>query len=96
LKGENSCDDYVLQFQYNAADYAKALLAIEQHSVESILALGSNSQNEFQLLTRIKRMLAPERQGIQLSPAAWPFISHHIAWPWLYSDLSKTTITNHC
>ena len=63
LERENSCDDYVLQFQYNAADYAKALLTIEQHSVESILALGTNSQNEFQLLNRIKRMLAPERKA---------------------------------
>ena len=63
LERENSCDDYVLQFQYNATDYAKALLAIEQHSVGSILALGTNNQNEFQLLNRIKRMLAPERKA---------------------------------
>lgn len=63
LERENSCDDYVLQFQYNAAEYAKALLAIEQHSVESLLALGTNNQNEFQLLTRIKRMVAPERRA---------------------------------
>lgn len=63
LERENCCDDYVLQFQYNATDYARALLAIEQHSVESILALGTNNQNEFQLLNRIKRMLAPERRA---------------------------------
>ncbi|MES2647128.1 MAG: M56 family metallopeptidase [Bacteroidota bacterium] len=63
LERENSCDDYVLQFQYNATDYAKALLAIERHSVESILALGTNNNNEFQLLNRIKRMLAPERKA---------------------------------
>jgi beta-lactamase regulating signal transducer with metallopeptidase domain len=63
LERENSCDDYVLQFQYNAAEYAKALLTIEQHSVESLLALGTNNQNEFQLLTRIKRMVAPERRA---------------------------------
>jgi bla regulator protein BlaR1 len=60
---ENSCDDWVLQFRYNAADYARALLAIEKQSTQSLLALGTNNKNEFQLLNRVKRMLAPERQS---------------------------------
>ncbi len=60
---ENSCDDWVLQFRYNAADYARALLAIEEHSMQSLLALGSNNNNEFQLLNRVKRMVAPERRS---------------------------------
>lgn len=63
VERENSCDDFVLQFQYNAAEYAKALLVIEQNSIESLLALGSNNRNEFQLLNRIKRMVAPERKA---------------------------------
>jgi hypothetical protein len=60
---ENSCDDWVLQFRYNAADYARALLTIEKQSTQSLLALGTNNKNEFQLLNRVKRMLAPERQS---------------------------------
>jgi bla regulator protein BlaR1 len=63
LERENSCDDWVLQFRYNPADYARALLAIEKHSMQSLLALGSNNHNEFELLNRVKRMVAPERQA---------------------------------
>lgn len=63
LERENCCDDYVLQFQYNAAEYAKALLTIEKHSEENLLALGTNNQNECQLLNRIRRMVTPERRS---------------------------------
>ena len=60
---ENSCDDWVLQFQYNAADYARALLVIEQTGASSLLAMGAADNNSFQLLNRVKRMVAPERQA---------------------------------
>ena len=57
---ENSCDDYVLQFQYNAKDYAKALLTIEKNNVATLLALSAKDNQSFQLLSRVKRMLAPQ------------------------------------
>lgn len=63
IERENCCDDYVLQFRYNAADYARALLSIEQHCTGNMLALGTNNNNQFQLLNRVKRMMAPERRS---------------------------------
>lgn len=58
---ENCCDDYVLQFQYKAEDYAKALLGIAQKRTGSLLAMGARN-SQFQLLTRVKRMVAPQPQ----------------------------------
>jgi beta-lactamase regulating signal transducer with metallopeptidase domain len=63
IERENCCDDYVLQFRYNVADYAKALLSIQVHSAGNILALGASNNNEFQLLDRVKRMVAPQRKS---------------------------------
>jgi beta-lactamase regulating signal transducer with metallopeptidase domain len=60
---ENSCDDWVLQFRYCPKDYAHALLAIEQNRTQSLLALGANAQGKFQLLSRVKRMVSPERNA---------------------------------
>jgi|GEM_PF-2774161 len=60
---ENSCDDYVLQFQYSAKDYAKALLAIEQNSSATLLALSVKGNQSFQLLNRVKRMVTPQPQA---------------------------------
>ncbi|TAD84763.1 MAG: M56 family metallopeptidase [Bacteroidetes bacterium] len=61
LEREHSCDDFVLQFEYNPADYARALLAVQQQTHASILALCSTGKDKFQLLSRIKRMVAPQR-----------------------------------
>ncbi len=57
---ENSCDDYVLQFQYSPKDYAKALLAIEHSNNTALLALAAKGNQSFQLLNRVKRMVAPQ------------------------------------
>ena len=57
---ENSCDDYVLQFQYSPKDYAKALLAIEHSNNTALLALAAKGNQSFQLLKRVKRMVAPQ------------------------------------
>jgi beta-lactamase regulating signal transducer with metallopeptidase domain len=63
IERENCCDDYVLQFRYNVADYAKALLSIQQHSAGNIFALGASNDNDFQLLDRVKRMVSPQRKS---------------------------------
>lgn len=55
---EHCCDDLVLQFKYNAREYATALLSIEQESRAGILALGAASQVRFQLLHRIGRIMS--------------------------------------
>ena len=57
---ENSCDDYVLQFQYSPKDYAKALLAVEHNKNPALLALAAKGNQSFQLLNRVKRMVAPQ------------------------------------
>ena len=57
---ENSCDDYVLQFSYSPKDYAKALLAVEHNKNPVLLALAAKGNQSFQLLNRVKRMVAPQ------------------------------------
>jgi beta-lactamase regulating signal transducer with metallopeptidase domain len=55
---ENSCDDLVLQFQYNAHAYASALLAIEQKRVLKVaLGMAATGKNNRMLLDRVKRIL---------------------------------------
>lgn len=54
---ENCCDDWVLQYNYNAASYAGALLQIATcQSAYSLLALKA-ADNKQVLLNRIKRMI---------------------------------------
>lgn len=55
---ENSCDDFVLQFQYNPATYAEALykLAANETTHPSVFALQA-AQNSGLLLLRIKRII---------------------------------------
>jgi beta-lactamase regulating signal transducer with metallopeptidase domain len=55
---ENSCDDLVLQFQYNAHAYASALLVIEQKRMMKVnLAMAATGKNNRMLLDRVKRIL---------------------------------------
>lgn len=55
---ENSCDDFVLQFQYTPATYAEALfkIAANQTTNHSVFALQA-AQNSGYLLMRIKRII---------------------------------------
>ncbi len=55
---EHSCDDLVLQFEYNAHAYASALLAIERKRVMKFtLAMAATGKNNRFLLDRVKRIL---------------------------------------
>lgn len=55
---ENSCDDLVLQFEYNAHAYASALLAIEKKRIMNVtLGMAATGKNNRMLLDRVKRIL---------------------------------------
>ncbi|HSR40350.1 MAG TPA: M56 family metallopeptidase [Phnomibacter sp.] len=62
---ENSCDDWVLQFNYNPREYATALLTLEQQAQKHALALCAtgHKHQQFYLLQRIRRMVAPEKNA---------------------------------
>ncbi|MDE3253502.1 MAG: M56 family metallopeptidase, partial [Bacteroidota bacterium] len=53
---ENSCDDWVLQYQYNAGSYAEALLRIACLQATPALAMSATGQKN-ELLVRVKRMI---------------------------------------
>lgn len=56
---ENCCDDWVLQYQYEASDYAQALLRIAslQHTPAFAMAAAADKT---ELLTRVKRMIGQQ------------------------------------
>lgn len=54
---ENSCDDWVLQFQYNPSMYAEALLRIAYLQTTPALAMHAGGADKGDLLSRVKRML---------------------------------------
>ncbi len=54
---ENCCDDWVLQYQYQPADYAAALLSIAKQATAPALAMAANGKNKKHLLERIKRIV---------------------------------------
>lgn len=61
---ENSCDDWVLQFQYKPAMYAEALLRIAYIETQPSFAMqASGSKGE--LLPRVKRMLNQQEKTHQ-------------------------------
>lgn len=54
---EYSCDDWVLQFQYQPAIYAAALMQLEKNrSNQIVLGIAANNGNSQQLLLRVKRI----------------------------------------
>jgi bla regulator protein BlaR1 len=54
---ENSCDDWVLQFQYNASVYAEALLRIAYLQSSPAFAMAASGKKRNELLIRVKRMI---------------------------------------
>jgi beta-lactamase regulating signal transducer with metallopeptidase domain len=80
---ENSCDDWVLQFQYNPVMYAEALLRIASIPAKCFAMNATGNKND--LLFRVKRMLNQQEKShsyrnrvfalmlimIMLSCAAW-------------------------
>ena len=60
---ENSCDDWVLQFQYKPAMYAEALLRIATLQVQPAFTMQAAGKQE--LLPRVKRMLNQKEKNYQ-------------------------------
>lgn len=101
---ENSCDDWVLQFQYSATTYAEALLRIAQLQAKPSLALAAHGSNENELLNRVKRMIGVKEQGFHyrkqllalllvtgiLSSIAWLNPDH----PSKQKENTASTVTN--
>ena len=99
---ENSCDDWVLQFQYNPAMYAEALLRIAYVQTGNVFAMNATGNNKGDLLPRVKRMLNQQEKThlyrnqvfslllitIMLSTVAWlqPVAKN--------TTLAKTTTAN--
>lgn len=62
---ENSCDDYVLQFQYSPAVYAQALLQVAYIQTRPSFTMQAAKNNKGELLQRVKRMLQKEERNYQ-------------------------------
>jgi beta-lactamase regulating signal transducer with metallopeptidase domain len=56
---ENCCDDWVLQYQYEASDYAQALLRIASLQHKPAFAMAA-AADKTELLTRVKRMIGQQ------------------------------------
>lgn len=104
---ENSCDDWVLQFQYNPAMYAEALLRIACIPAKQGFAMNATG-NKNDLLSRVKRMLNQQEKShgyrnqvfalmlitIMLSCAAWlnPGIKYNSAASQASSETRKIVV----
>lgn len=62
---ENSCDDWVLQFQYDASTYAEALLRIAYMQQAPAFAMNAADNKDNDLLWRVKRMLNQKQKSFQ-------------------------------
>ncbi|WP_153800738.1 M56 family metallopeptidase [Foetidibacter luteolus] len=54
---EHSCDDWVLQFQYNPTMYAEALLQLAYMNARPGMAMNAAGHSKGDLLSRVRRML---------------------------------------
>ena len=59
---ENCCDDWVLQYQYNATSYACALLQIVTSQSSPVLAMKA-AEDKHVLLNRIRRMIEKKEKS---------------------------------
>ncbi len=62
---ENSCDDWVLQFQYEPTMYAEALLRIASMQHNPAFAMNAAGNKDHDLLWRVKRMLNQQERSFQ-------------------------------
>ncbi len=60
---ERSCDEMVLQFQYNSKDYAAALLTLEKEQQQRALAIAASGRTT-DLINRVELILGINRQPV--------------------------------
>ncbi len=94
---ENSCDDWVLQYQYNATTYAEALLRIACLQATPALAMTATSKKN-DLLIRVKRMIDKKENHFNYRKQLLAFvvvtgIVSSIAWLNPIQQPSNTTVT---
>jgi beta-lactamase regulating signal transducer with metallopeptidase domain len=65
---ENSCDDMVLQFRYDAGQYAQALLLLEKNRIYTpALTIAATGKSKKLLLNRVERLLNKKSSGTPIS-----------------------------
>ncbi len=64
---EHCCDDWVLQFEYNAPMYAEALLRIASMQASPAIAMKAEGKGEGELLWRVKRLLNHQQKQFNYS-----------------------------
>ncbi|TKK68876.1 M56 family metallopeptidase [Ilyomonas limi] len=64
---EHCCDDWVLQFKYNAPMYAEALLRIACLQASPAIAMKAEGKSEGELLWRVKRLLNHQQKRFNYS-----------------------------
>lgn len=97
---ENSCDDWVLQFQYNASVYAEALLRIAYLQTSPAFAMTATGKKN-DLLVRVKRMIDKKENRFSYRKQLLAFlivtgILSSVAWlnpVTRYTDKHSTTVT---
>ncbi len=82
---EHCCDDWVLQFQYNASMYAEALLRIACLQASPAMAMKAEGRHKSELLWRVKRLLNHQQKRFSYSQqvialAVTTFLLTAIAW----------------
>jgi bla regulator protein BlaR1 len=70
---ENSCDDWVLQFQYDASVYAEALLRIAYLQAAPAFAMAATGKKN-ELLTRVKRMIGEKENRFSYKKQLLAFV----------------------
>ena len=67
---ENHCDDMVLQFRYQPAEYAKALLILEQKKLQPlpVFTIRATGKNNKMLLQRVQRIIYGNTTAYGVSP----------------------------
>ena len=91
---ENSCDDWVLQFQYSASTYAEALLRMAQLQSTPAFAMAATGNHQHELLNRVKRMIGANENRFNYKKQLLSFllvtgILSSVAW--FHPEQSKKT-----
>lgn len=90
---ENSCDDYVLQFQYNPVQYTNALLTLAKLKNNTALGLQATGNENGELLSRVRRILKKEEKSNNYIHQLFILLLMVIIVPFIMSIKTKETAT---